>query len=120
MPSESAATDAPLTGANKPVHSIRKHSLKATIWRNPTRNGPIFNVVLIRTFKNGEEFRDTTSLGFDDLANAAKLFLDAESWITNRIQREKSDGKPVGEPAGGASTAPTAAKRRGRKESERQ
>jgi hypothetical protein len=104
------------TGANKPVYSIRKHSLKATIWRNQSRNGPIFNVVLSRTFKSDEEFRDTTSLGFDDLANAAKLLLDAESWITNRIQRGKADSKSPDEssPASGTSTPP---KHRTRKES---
>ena len=76
---------------NAPVQTIRKHSLKASVWRNETRNGPLYNVTLIRTYRDGEEFKDTGSLGFDDLANAAKLLLDAESWITHQVARDKEE-----------------------------
>ena len=76
-------------GGNPPAFSIRKHGLKATVWRNETRNGALYNVTLVRTYRDGEEFKDTTSLGFDDLANAAKLLLDAESWITGAAPSDK-------------------------------
>lgn len=89
------------TGNNGPVHSFRKHSMKASIWRNETKIGPMYNVTLIRTYKDGEEFKDTISLGFHDLANAAKLLLDAESWIAGQISRDKAE-------AAGASTPPAA------------
>jgi hypothetical protein len=78
-------------GGNQPAHTIRKHSLKASIWRNETRNGCLYNVTLIRTYKDGEEFKDTPSLGFDDLANAAKLLLDAESWVSEQLARDKAE-----------------------------
>jgi hypothetical protein len=76
---------------NQPAHTIRKHSLKASIWRNETRNGCLYNVTLIRTYKDGEEFKDTPSLGFDDLANASKLLLDAESWVSDQVARDKAE-----------------------------
>jgi hypothetical protein len=84
MPSENAQD------GNQPVHTIRKHSLKVSIWRNDTKNGIMHNAVLQRTYHDGEEFKDTSSLGFSDLANAAKLLLDAESWIGQQLQQEKS------------------------------
>jgi hypothetical protein len=42
-------------------------------------------------YKDGEEFKDTPSLGFDDLANASKLLLDAESWVSDQIARDKAE-----------------------------
>ena len=82
--------------SNAPVHAIRKHSLKASIWRNETRSGAMYNVTLIRTYKDGEEFKDTPSLGFDDLTNAAKILTDAETWIGDQLLRDKEH---VREPA---------------------
>src|SRR6202041_2288982 len=76
--------------ANAPVHAIRKHSLKVSIWRNETQAGVIYNSTLIRTYKDGDDFKDTVSLGFHDLANAAKLLHDAESWIAGQIARDKA------------------------------
>jgi hypothetical protein len=73
------------------VHAIRKHSLKASIWCNHTSVGILYNVTLIRTYRDGEGFKDTSSLGFDDLANAAKLLFDAESWITWKTLRDKEN-----------------------------
>jgi len=102
--------------ANAPVHAIRKHSLKVSIWRNETSAGVIYNVTLIRTYRDGEKYKDTSSLGFDDLANAAKLLLDAESWITWQTLRDKVSAKDksadaVSETPADAATPP---KRRGR------
>ncbi|MGA2440695.1 MAG: hypothetical protein ABSH08_07040 [Tepidisphaeraceae bacterium] len=109
--------------ANAPVHAIRKHSLKASIWCNQTSAGVIYNVTLIRTYRDGENFKDTPSLGFDDLANAAKLLLDAESWITWKALRDKESAKdkpadvtsktPTSD-AGQAADAATPLRRRGR------
>jgi hypothetical protein len=79
------------SGGNQPVHTIRKHSLKVSIWKNETRGGPMYNAVLLRTYKDEEEFKDTSSLGFSDLANAAKILLDAESWIGEQVAREKAE-----------------------------
>jgi hypothetical protein len=101
----SMSTATSSTGNNGPVHSFRKHSLKASIWRNDTRNGVMYNCTLIRTYKDGEEFKDTISLGFHDLANAAKLLLDAESWIAGQITRDKAE-------ANGATTATPVTARR--------
>jgi len=95
MPSSKQESSA----SNGPAHAIRKHSLKASIWRNETRSGAMYNVTLIRTYKDGEEFKDTPSLGFDDLANAGKILADAETWIGDQLLRDKEDSREQAAPA---------------------
>src|SRR6478609_5489105 len=38
-------------GANKPVHTVRHRSIKATIWKNETSNGPMYNVTVVRSYR---------------------------------------------------------------------
>lgn len=65
-----------------PVHTIRHRSLKASIWKNATKKGPMYKVIVVRSYREGEEWRDTHGFGFDELMNVAKLFSDAHSWIS--------------------------------------
>ena len=73
---------------SKPVHVVRYGAIKAAIWRNETSAGPMHNVTLTRTYKEGDEWRESTSFGADDLLVLAKALNDAHSWIF--AQRAKS------------------------------
>jgi len=42
----------PQPGENRPVHTIRHRSIKASIWRNLTLKGPVYNVIVVRGFKD--------------------------------------------------------------------
>jgi hypothetical protein len=42
-----------------------------------------FNAMLSKSYKDGEEWRDTDPLGTGDLLNAAKLLQRAEEFISN-------------------------------------
>lgn len=79
------------TAGNKPVHTLRDRSIKATVWENQTANGPMCNVTLTRSYREGEEWRETQSFGYDDLMNLAKLLYDAHSFITAR----RADNAPA-------------------------
>ena len=37
------------TNGKGPIHTLRHRNLKATIWRNETDKGPMFNVTLVRS-----------------------------------------------------------------------
>lgn len=75
----------------KPVHTIRHRSLKASIWKNPTKNGPMYKVMVVRSYRGeNEEWRDTHGFGFDELMNVAKLFSDAHSWISTERAKESA------------------------------
>src|SRR5262245_60325289 len=75
---------------NKPVHTIRHRSLKASIWKNSTSKGPMYKVMVVRSYREDEEWHDTHGFGFDELMNVAKLFSDAHTWIS--AERAKENG----------------------------
>jgi hypothetical protein len=95
---------APDANGNQPVQTLRHRSLKAAVWKNETRTGPMYNVTLVRSYKEGDEWHDTHSLGYDDLMNAAKLLYDAHSFITAQRANDARPAKPAGRPAARSSS----------------
>ena len=65
----------------RPVHEIRLGRIKAAIWENDTQNGTRHNVTFCRLYKDGDQWKDTTSFGRDDLPLVAKVSDEAHSWI---------------------------------------
>jgi hypothetical protein len=88
----------PLPEETRPVHTIRHRSIKASIWRNATGKGPVYNVVVVRGYKDGEEWKDSHSFGYDDLPIVAKLLNDCHSFITDLYAKESAENrKPAGQ-----------------------
>ena len=65
----------------RPVHEVRLGRIRAAIWENETQIGTRHNVTVSRLFKDGDDWRDTTSFGRDDLLLVAKAADLAHSWI---------------------------------------
>jgi hypothetical protein len=65
----------------RPVHEIRLGRIRAAIWENDTQNGTRHNVTLSRLYKDGDEWKDSTSFGRDDLPLVEKVVDQAHSWI---------------------------------------
>ena len=65
----------------KPAHEIRLGRIKATIWANETDSGTRHNVSISRLFKEGDEWKQTTSFGRDALPLMAKVLDMAHLWI---------------------------------------
>ncbi|TWU34920.1 hypothetical protein [Novipirellula artificiosorum] len=65
----------------RPVHEVRFGRVKAAIWANDTENGTRHNVTISRIYKDGEEWKDSTSFGRDDLPLVAKVVDKAHDWI---------------------------------------
>ena len=77
---------------NRPAQTIRYGAIKATIWRNPTRNGTMYSTTVVRTFKGeGDEWRESHSFGPGELPTVAKVLLDAHTWIQEQLARERAD-----------------------------
>lgn len=71
--------------AQKPVKKIQLGSIRATIWENKNDKGTSwFNVSVTRSYKDGDEFKDSTSFGVNDLPMASKAMDFALSWILNQ------------------------------------
>jgi len=65
----------------KPVHEVRLGRIKAAIWENDTQNGTRHNVTFTRLYRDGEQWKDSTSFGRDDLPLLAKVADMAHTWI---------------------------------------
>ncbi|MFK7737000.1 MAG: hypothetical protein AB8B50_13275 [Pirellulaceae bacterium] len=53
----------------------------ADIWENESQHGSRHNVTLSRLYRDGEEWKDSTSFGRDDLLLVAKVADQAHTWI---------------------------------------
>lgn len=67
--------------AQKPIHEIRLGRIKAAIWENATQQGVRHNVSIVRLFKDGNQWRDSSNFGRDDLPLVEKVADLAHSWI---------------------------------------
>jgi hypothetical protein len=80
---------------NRPVHAIRYGAIRAAIWRNVVDNGnasrPMFNVTFSRSYKDGDEWKDSASFGQDDLLELAKAANEAHTWICDQKARGASE-----------------------------
>jgi len=82
---------------NPPVHAVRYGAIKATIWKNQTSNGPMYNVTLTRSYKDGDQWKDSSSFGYDDLLVVGKALNDCHTWIHAAIAGKAQTGNPGGQ-----------------------
>lgn len=60
--------------SNEPAAKLRDGLLNATVWANQTSEGKTFySTTLTRSYKQGEEWKQSDSLNTDDLLPAARL-----------------------------------------------
>lgn len=77
--------------SKRPFKEVRCGAIKAVVWENDTRNGVMFSTQLVRVYKDeSDEWRESHSLGFDDLLSASKLLDTAHTVILKEMQ-ERAD-----------------------------
>lgn len=74
--------------SQQPAHKIRIGTLQVTIWRNHGEKGNWYSAVPTRGYKQEDTWKETDSLGFDDLLSMAKLLDQAHTWIVNQQQAD--------------------------------
>ena len=75
----------------RPVHEIRLGRVRAAIWENETQNGTRHNVTLSRLYKDGDDWKDSTSFGRDDLPLVMKVSDLAHTWIFQQGSGQASE-----------------------------
>lgn len=70
----------------KPVHEVRLGCVKAAIWENESEQGVHYNVTFSRLYKEGDEWKDSSSFGRDDLLLLGKVADMANTWIYQQSQ----------------------------------
>ena len=66
---------------NRPAQSIRYGSLEAAIWRNQGESGDFLNTTFSRSYKQGEDWKQTDSFRESDLPTLSKLAFDTHTRI---------------------------------------
>ena len=70
--------------SNQPAKKFRLGYLSATVWRNDGNDRPFYTVDLQRTYKDGDELKNTNAMNHADLLNGARLLQRAEAWISEQ------------------------------------
>ena len=79
--------------SQQPAHKIRSGALQVTIWRNHSDKGIWYSVIPTRGYRQGDAWKETDNLGFDDLLMMAKLFDLAHTWIMHQHQADAKGRK---------------------------
>jgi hypothetical protein len=74
---------------NKPVHSIRHGVISASIWRQETEKGALFNVTFQRAYKEGDNWKNSTTFGRNNLLVISLIAARAFEWIGNQPRQSK-------------------------------
>lgn len=69
-----------MANGNKPAAKFRIGYVTVTVWKN----GDFYNADLARSYKDGDDWKETSQLGTGDLLNAAKCLERAEAWIAEQ------------------------------------
>ena len=65
----------------KPIHEIRLGLIKARIWRKRTRSGTRHNVSVVRLYRNGDTWKESTRFGRDDVPLVRLVFDQHTGWL---------------------------------------
>lgn len=79
---------------NQPVHRIRMGAMSAAIFRNTTAEGQqYFNTSFERSYKDGDNWKNTKSFRKDDLLGLSKLSDQVHTWICEQSQDKPSSNQ---------------------------
>ncbi len=63
--------------ADRPVDEVRFGRCKVVVWANQTQNGEMLNFVPTRLYKDGEDWKESPSLGVAELLPMAEALREA-------------------------------------------
>lgn len=63
------------------VHTIRHGRVQVVIWKNETDNGDRYNMTVSQGYKDGDECKDSPSIGHNYGCQAARAFQLDTDWI---------------------------------------
>ena len=61
------------TDADKPAATLRDHNIKAVIWRNQSDKGAFYSVEFIRSYKDGDDWKEARSFSNGQLLQVGRL-----------------------------------------------
>lgn len=90
----------------KPVHEYRLGRIVGAVWFNEDGNGRGWHSIQIsRLYKDGDEWKRSTSFGRDDLPLVAKVANSLHTWIFQAWQEKDDSAKDEAPPAEASAAA---------------
>ncbi len=77
------------TSKIQPIHKIRHGFVSASIWRQETDQGDVFNVTFQRSYKDGDNWKNSSSFGRHNLLVVSLIAARAFEWIGNQPREPK-------------------------------
>lgn len=76
--------------ATRPIHEIRRGLIKVRIWRKKTRSGVRHTVSILRLYRNGDVWKESSRFSRDDVPLLRLVLDEAHTWIFEQGFSEKS------------------------------
>ena len=78
----------------KPAMEIRRGLIKVRIWqRRSKNNGVRYSLSVVRLFRNGDQWKESTRLGRDDIPLVRLVLDEAHTWMVKQqdasVERER-------------------------------
>jgi len=67
-----------------PVHHIRQGALSASIWKQETDKGPMFNVTFQRSYRDNGDWKTSSVFGKNNLLPLSHLASRVYDWIESQ------------------------------------
>lgn len=65
----------------EPALEIRRDMIKVRVWRRRSKSRVRFSLSVVRLFRNGDQWKESTRLGRDDIPLARLLLDEAHTWM---------------------------------------
>lgn len=72
----------------KPILELRRGLIKVHVWRRRSRRGG-YSLNVVRLFRNGDQWKESSRLGRDDLPLVRLVLDEAYEWMLTHGDRAK-------------------------------
>src|SRR5262249_19552563 len=87
-----------MTG-KKPVHEIRLNGIRGAVWSNTNKEGQVwFNITVTRNYRDGDQWKESTNFGRDDLPALSKVADLVLAWIVSAQAKPNHERESSKEP----------------------
>ena len=66
---------------SKPALEIRRGLIKVRVWQRRSKNGVRYSLSVVRLFRNGDQWKESTRLGRDDIPLVRLVLDEAHTWM---------------------------------------
>ena len=74
---------------SEPALEIRRGLIKVRIWQRKSKNGVRYSLSVVRLFRNGDQWKESTRLGRDDIPLVRLVLDEAHTWMLTNEDESK-------------------------------